>query len=99
MSIHPSDPRHRRLPFARPFARLFVRSLVRLLSVCWLVRISVRLLVCLCVFVQYKVAGGLVLGIAVPWMCSYAVANDAGSRRLVEMVSPSYGEQGGQNGQ
>eukprot|EP00904_Undaria_pinnatifida_P012962 jgi/Undpi1/8797/HiC_scaffold_25.g11259.m1 len=34
---------------------------------------------------SYKVAGGLVLGTAVPWMCSYAVANDAGSRRLVEM--------------
>lgn len=49
--------------------------------------------------VQYKVAGGLVLGTVVPWMCSYAVANDPGSRRLVGKVSPSYGEQDETSGQ
>lgn len=40
---------------------------------------------------QYKVAGGIVLGTVIPWMVSYAVSNDPGSRRLVGKVSPALG--------
>eukprot|EP00752_Nemacystus_decipiens_P006306 g5686.t1 len=37
---------------------------------------------------KYKVAGGAALGTIIPWMFSYAVANDPGSRRLVAKLSP-----------
>ena len=32
------------------------------------------------------------LGTIIPWMFSYAVANDPGSRRLVAKLSPGLGE-------
>lgn len=41
---------------------------------------------------QYKLAGGAFLGMIIPWMFSYAVANDPGSRRLVAKLSPGLGE-------
>ncbi|CAM9688217.1 unnamed protein product [Scytosiphon promiscuus] len=37
---------------------------------------------------KYKLAGGAILGTVIPWIFSYAVANDPGSRRLVGNVSP-----------
>ncbi|CAM9480213.1 unnamed protein product [Pylaiella littoralis] len=37
---------------------------------------------------KYKIAGGAFLGTIIPWMFSYAVANDPGSRRLAGKLSP-----------
>ncbi|CAM9863069.1 unnamed protein product [Ectocarpus sp. 8 AP-2014] len=37
---------------------------------------------------KYKVAGGAILGTIIPYMLSYAMANDPGSRRLVSKLSP-----------
>ncbi|CAM9251345.1 unnamed protein product [Ectocarpus sp. 12 AP-2014] len=37
---------------------------------------------------KYKVAGGAILGTIIPYMFSYAMANDPGSRRLVSKLSP-----------
>ena len=41
---------------------------------------------------QYKLAGGAFMGTLIPWMFSYAMSNDPGSRRLVGKLSPALGK-------